>query len=332
AVMFTAPVPAGIALNSAPDQLRVVSRDPSLWQLSLTHQSGSLENVVAAIRRRNLLVSFGVLLLLAISMALVLVVTLRARRLAAQQMEFIAGVSHELRTPVSVVCMASANLADGMVRSDKQVRQYGTMINAEGRRLSEMVEQVLDLAGTESVRNPYHLVPISVEEPVNRAVAALRNQAGNKNITLEADLSENLPLVLADHRAIERAVYNLLSNAMKYSPDDCWIKISVDSAKDQMLEISVTDRGLGIDPSDKPHIFKQFRRGKNALLANIPGNGLGLCLVDRIMKAHGGQIVVESVLGQGSTFTLRLPVAQQSFENIAEQVKEREYEQTSIVN
>lgn len=332
AIMFTAPVPSGATLNSPPDQLRIVSREAALWQLSLRHQSGSLENAVALIRRRNLLVSFGVLLLLAASMAMVLILSLRARRLAAQQMEFIAGVSHELRTPVSVVCMASANLADGVVRNEKQVRQYGTMINTEGRRLSEMVEQVLDLAGTESVRNPYRLIPMALEEPLKRAAAALRNQTGNKDVTLEIEIAENLPMVLADHRAIERAVNNLLSNALKYSSDDCWIKISAQVQPNQMLEISVTDHGMGIDPSDKPHIFKQFRRGKNALSANIPGNGLGLCLVERIIKAHGGSVTVESVLGQGSTFILRLPVAKESSENVSEQLKDASYEQKSIAD
>jgi signal transduction histidine kinase len=282
----------------------------ALWQFTLRHRSGSLEKAITQARQRNLLVSFGVLLLLAASMALVLILTARARRLAAQQLEFVAGISHELRTPVSAVCVASANLADGMIRGDEQVRQYGKMIQTEGRRLSEMIEQVLDLAGTEAVRRPYHLQPVPVAEPMQRALATLRQQSegdGAKPLALECDLATGLPDLLADSRALERAFYNLLSNAAKYGGELGWIRITARAADAGQLAIAIADRGLGIEPAEMAQLFQPFWRGRAARAANLPGNGIGLCLVDRIVRAHGGRIIVNSAPGQGSTFTLYLP-------------------------
>lgn len=306
----------GVAIGSAatavapPDRLTLFNHDAAYWRLALWHHSGSLEKAVADVHRRNLFVSFGVLLLLSGSMALVLVLTTRARRLAAQQLEFIAGVSHELRTPVSVVCMASANLADGMVRGDEQVQQYGAMLQTEGRRLSEMIEQVLDLAGTEAVRNPYQLQPVPVIEPLERALAALRQHTNGADINIECEIAPSLPHLLADRRALERALYNLLNNAVKYSHKPCSVRVRVQQASAAQVMIEVGDGGFGIDPAELPHLFEPFWRGQAARASNLPGNGLGLCLVNRIVRAHGGKITVASKPGVGSAFTLYLPCVQ----------------------
>jgi len=114
------------------------------WELMLKHRAGSLETVVAAARRRNLIISFGILLLLGTSIAIIMISTRRAERLARQQMEFVAGVTHELRTPLAVIRSAGENLADGVIKESDQVRRYGSLIAGEGRRLTEMVEQVLE--------------------------------------------------------------------------------------------------------------------------------------------------------------------------------------------
>ena len=135
---------------------------PASWHVHLLHGAGSVDAAVARARWRNLLVSFGVLLLLGASMGLVLVTTGRARRLAAQQMEFVAGVSHELRTPLAVIRSAAENLADGVVSEPKQVRRYGEVITAEGRRLTQMVEQIMEFAGFASGRATLDVRPAEV--------------------------------------------------------------------------------------------------------------------------------------------------------------------------
>jgi signal transduction histidine kinase len=300
----------GSAAVAPPDRLTLFNHEASFWRLALWHRSGSLEKAVADVRSRNLFISFGILLSLSSSMALVLVLTTRARRLAAQQLEFIAGISHELRTPVSVVCMASANLADGMVRGDEQVQQYGAMLQTEGRRLSEMIEQVLDLAGTEAVRQPYQLQPVPVTEPLERALATLRQHTNEADINIECEIALGLPALLADSRALERTLYNLLNNAVKYSHKPCWVRVRAQQASAARLVIEVADCGFGIDPAEIPHLFEPFWRGRVARASNLPGNGLGLCLVNRIVRAHSGKITVTSQPGVGSTFALYLPCVQ----------------------
>ena len=115
------------------------------WQLLIKHRAGSLEAAVTEARRRNLVISFGILLLLAASVGTIIISTGRAQKLARQQVEFVAGVSHELRTPLAVICSAGENLADGVVEAPAQVSQYGALIRNEGRRLTKMVEQGLGL-------------------------------------------------------------------------------------------------------------------------------------------------------------------------------------------
>lgn len=280
--------------------------DPSEWSLSLRHRAGSLETAVSQMQRRNLLVSVGVLTLLAVNMALIIIASQRERRLARQQVEFVAGVSHELRSPVSAVCLASANLADGLVQDHQRVKDYGVLINREGRRLAAAVEQALDFAGTEFIKKPYHFRPLAAAELIERALDAIRSQAAEKQFEVEKEIEVELPAVMADSGAIERAVYNLLGNAIKYSGHSRRLKLIL-RAIGRELQITVEDDGLGIDASDLPHIFKPFYRGRAAVKSNVQGNGLGLCLVERIAKAHGGRISVKSAVGQGSRFTLHLP-------------------------
>ena len=303
----------------------------SLWQLSLKHRAGSLEIAVSQARRRNLYVGFGILLLLAVSVAIIVTSSQRERRLARRQIEFVAGVSHELRTPVSVVCIASANLADGMIHHHQRVKHYGAMINAEGRRLAEMIEQVLDFAGTESIKKPYRLRPVAAEDLVERALSAVRSHADEKEFEIEKEIEPGLPPVLADGGAIERALYNLLTNAIKYSGDSRHIKLSVESGRGSEVRITVTDHGIGIEPSELPHIFEPFRRGRAAVEANIHGNGLGLCLVERMIKAHGGKVTVKSAIGQGSSFTLHLPAIDSRSQAANGQLR-NEYEQSSAAD
>ena len=310
--------------------LRSSDGDPSEWRLSLRHRTGSLETAVSQLQRRNLLVSFGILLLLAVNMALIIISSQRERRLARQQMEFVAGVSHELRSPVSAVCLASANLADGLIHDHQRVKDYGAMINREGRRLAAAVEQALDFAGTEFIKKPYHFRPLAAAELIERALAAIKSQADEKKFEIEKEIEVELPAVMADGAAIERAVHNLLGNAFKYSGHGRRLKLIL-QAVGREVQITVEDYGLGIAASDLPHIFKPFYRGRAAVDANIQGNGLGLCLVERIAKAHGGRVSVKSAVGQGSRFTLHLPVITDKPEAVQKNFR-GEHELSSVVD
>lgn len=282
------------------------------WQLILNHQAGSLDQAVSNLLVRNLLVSFGILLLLAISMLLMVITTRRAQRLAQQKMEFVAAISHELRTPLAVICSAGENLADGVVPDLQRARQYGSVIHNEGRRLAEMVEQALEFAGAQSGRKTVAARPIAVRDLLDRAVAACHPQLRDSGFALEQRVDQDLPLVLADAAEISRALQNLIRNAIKYGGEQRWIGIQAlaqPGAHGGEVSITVRDSGLGIPRADLPHIFEPFYRAHEVVAAQIHGSGLGLSVVRQIVEAHGGRITVQSQLGKGSAFTLYLPCA-----------------------
>ncbi len=289
------------------DVLKTVlpGRANGAWRLSIQHRAGSLEEAVANARRRNLAVSFGILLLLVISVGFILLSSRRAQRLAEQQMEFVAGVSHELRTPIAVICSAAENLADGVIDNREQIKRYGSLIRDEGRRLTGMVEQVLEFAGAQSGKKTFDLKPTDLHAVIDDAVTACHLQMAEGGFELEQQIPAELPAVDADADSLSRAIQNLLGNAMKYSGESRWIGLRVESGTDEVA-IHVSDRGIGIPSAERSHIFEPFYRGRSVVAAQIHGNGLGLSLVKHIVDAHHGSIQVESEPNQGTTFTLRL--------------------------
>jgi two-component system sensor histidine kinase SenX3 len=281
---------------------------PARWQLVVKHPAGSLESAVANVRRRNLAISSGILAILGLSIGFLVVSTRRAQDLARQQMEFVAAVSHELRTPLAVIRSAADNLAEGVIREDTQVRQYGELVRGEGRRLSEMVEQILELAGIQSGQRGFALRPVALSPIVDDVLRASDTLIGDAGLQVEVEVPESLPPVLGDEPAIRRVVQNLVGNAIKYGKSGGWVGIRA-STTSREVQLTVADRGIGIEPDVQAHIFDPFYRAPGVVEAQIQGAGLGLSLVQRIVEAHGGRIVVESTPGRGSAFTLHLPTA-----------------------
>jgi len=299
------------------------------WVLMAKHRSGSLESAVAAVRTRNLIVSSSILMLLTVVIGLIAVSARRAQELARQQMEFVAAVSHELRTPVSVIGAAAGNLADGVVGDPQRVRKYGETIQGEARRLGETVERVLQLAGIAAGRAAAAQTPISAEDLIHESINACRLEIESAGFNVEVAIAEGLPNVVGDVTALKSALQNVISNAVKYGGTARWIRVSaslqpprpglamtVDKGRGhrrgRKVFVAVEDRGLGIDPNDRKHIFEPFYRGRDAVAQQIQGSGLGLNLVMGIVAAHGGHVMVNSEPGKGSTFTLALPAASES--------------------
>ncbi len=281
------------------------------WQLIVRHPAGSLEAAVASTRRRSLAISFGILLLLACSVAIIVISTRRAERLAHRQMEFVSAVSHEFRTPLAVICSAGENLADGIVDTPQQIEKYGELVRDEGRRLTEMIEQVLAFAGARAGRTPLQMRPLQIGPLIDDATTSYQPLNGEKDFVIEKEIQSGLPLVEGDAAALRRTLQNLLNNAMKYGSGARRIGIrarSVSNESGDEVQVTVEDQGIGIDPKDLPHIFEPFYRGSEVVAAQIHGNGLGLSLVKQVIDAHRGTITVASVQGQGSAFTLHLPV------------------------
>jgi signal transduction histidine kinase len=289
-------------------------RDEELgrWRLLVQHASGSLETAVANVRWRNLGLSFGMLLLLSVSVALLAAASRRAHRLADQQMEFVAGVTHELRTPVAVIRSAAENLSHGVVGGSDRVKRYGAMIESEARRLGEMIESVLQYAGLESGASLGNTAAVAPAEVIDAAIDTAIAAAGGANaLTVQREVPVDLPNVIGDAAALRSAIQNLVANAVKYGGADRWVGVRAEHVTGRRPEICITvsDHGVGIPPADLPHIFEPFYRGSDVVAGQVHGNGLGLSLVRRIATAHGGRVAVTSKPNAGTTFTLTLPVA-----------------------
>jgi signal transduction histidine kinase len=284
------------------------------WRLLIEHSLGSVDAAVTWSRRVNLFISFSILLLLSGVMLLVLVNARRAQQLAARQMDFVATVTHELRTPLAVIRSAAQNLSAGVVADPGQARRYGELIDREGERLTDTVEQVLAYAGLEGGRAPRATSAVDLVRVVAGVLAAsqaLLDESGLA-IDFEPQEAEAPPMVQGDEAGLRLVVQNLVSNAAKHGADGRWIGVSVEARAERgrpVVCVSVRDRGRGIDAEDRAHVFEPFYRGRRALDSQVRGNGLGLSLVKRIVDAHGGRVSVESPAGGGAVFTVCLPAA-----------------------
>jgi signal transduction histidine kinase len=227
-------------------------------------------------------------------------------------MDFVAAVSHELRTPLAVIRSAAQNLSAGVVHEAGQARRYGELIETEGRRLTEMVEQVLEYAGLEAHRRPALAHLVDADRVVSETVSSCSALFDAEGFDVAVTVAPHLPVVAADEGALRRAITNLLMNALKHAASGRSVAVDVRAAASATapgVEIAVSDRGPGIPSEDLGHIFEPFYRGRRATEQQIHGNGLGLSLVKRIADAHGGRVTVKSAPGAGATFTLHLPAA-----------------------
>jgi len=282
------------------------------WQLVVQHRNGSLENFVAANRRRSLAISFGVLFVLAATMAIIVVTSRRAQRLARLQMDFVAAVSHELRTPLSVILSAADNITDGLVESQQQVVRYGKAIKSQARQLIQLVEQVLLFAATRQHGNQYCIRPVEVSQALEAALESTADLIQAAGFTVEKEIEPNLPSLQADPAALSQCLQNLITNAVKYGGLARWLGVRACLAPNggaAEVQISVQDKGVGIAPAELEQIFEPFFRSPSVASAQIHGTGLGLPLAKSIVEAMNGRLTVSSHPGRGSTFVLHLPVA-----------------------
>lgn len=268
-----------------------------------------------AVARRSAEVLFGVLVLafcgLAITGAILVQIFLRrGDSLARLQNDFVSTVSHELRTPLTSIRMYVETLALGRVQADsEEARRCLDMLAREVARLEALVERVLDLARLEAGKRRFERHPAPVEEVVEGAVAAfdaLRETSGGAPMAITRELAPGLVLNV-DRAAVEQALLNLLTNAHKYTGDDKRVTIRAAANGTRRVELSVEDNGPGIPNQDKKVIFERFERGSDPGRATIAGTGMGLAVVNLIVRAHRGKVEVDSEPGRGAVFRLFLP-------------------------
>lgn len=292
------------------DEPRPAGPGGSPWVLAVRHHGGSLAEAVAAVRRRNLAVGLGVLALLGTAATLLAVGGQRARHLARQQLDFVAGVTHELHTPLAAIRSAGQNLADGVVADPRQVRRYGDLIEKESGRLHALVAQVLDFAGIESGARAYAAEPVAVARLVRKVVGELGLVLEQAGLRVELDVDDGLPEVRGDEAAIRRALENLVTNAAKFAAEGGWVRVQATRRTDRRtIAVRVEDRGPGIPRSEHGRVFEPFYRGRNAHRTQAPGSGLGLSLVRHVVEAHGGHVRLEPRSEGGTAVVMELPIA-----------------------
>jgi PAS domain S-box-containing protein len=219
--------------------------------------------------------------------------------------EFIGLVSHELRSPLTVVIGAVSTALTELERlSPEETRQLLQDASSEADSLSHLLGNLLELSRVQADRLFLHVEPISIESAIQNTVEGIRQQSPTCQFVI--DLPKRLPLVPADQLRVERILYNLLENAVKYSPQGSEVRIFVKPEKERLV-IGVSDQGMGISAEDQAKIFGLFQRLEDSAAAGVKGLGLGLLVCRRLVEAHGGRIWVESEPGQGSTFFFTLP-------------------------
>jgi signal transduction histidine kinase len=292
---------------SSPAPTRVNSPGPP-WEMLVRYRAGSLDQAMATFRHRNLILSGSVLVALGLAISMVVLLTERARALAEMQAEFVLGVSHELRTPLTVIRVAADNLERGMVQNSEQAQKYGQIIHNQAAELSNMVEETLALARMHSIGLTRHGAVFTPAQIVRTALADNESALRNAGMKVQVDLAPDLPPIYADIGLLKKCLDNLIQNAVKYGSAGRWVAIrtqKVISKEGERIQISVEDQGAGISPDDLPHLFEPFYRGHRDEVSLVPGIGLGLTLVRRVVEAHGGTVEVES--GNVTRFSIFLP-------------------------
>jgi signal transduction histidine kinase len=233
----------------------------------------------------------------------------REVRLSEMKSEFVSNVSHELRTPLASIRVFGEFLRLGRVREDAKVREYGEFIENESRRLTELVNNILDFSKIESGVKQYEIKPARLDEIVENSVRTWAVSLKHRERVLRYEPpSVPLPDLALDQTAMRQALANLVDNAVKYSQGSAAIVVSLRRVGDR-IEIAVRDEGIGVSRSEQKKIFERFHRVSTGLVHDVKGSGLGLSIVRHVVDAHGGDILVESEPGAGSTFTIRLPLA-----------------------
>lgn len=226
--------------------------------------------------------------------------------LERQRNNFVSMIAHDMKTPVISIHGFADRLLKQKVPEREKQQEYLSIIEKEATRLESLIKDFLEFSRLQVGELKLNLSPVSMDKELHEVYELYREQAADKGLYLELELEENLPFIEADSQRLQRAFGNLLDNAVKFSKKNGTITLSAEK-KDGDVLVEVRDQGAGIDPTDLPHIFDAFHRGKSPATGE-QGFGLGLAGVKAIVEGHGGEVRVHSEPGKGSTFFVVLPV------------------------
>jgi signal transduction histidine kinase len=278
------------------------------WRVALFDPGGkSIEELTAKEKTLYLAIFIGIIVVMLVGIILMVYAVIHESEISRLKSEFVSNVSHELKTPLSLIRMFGETLDSGIVTDEKERKKFYGIIRKESERLTHLINNVLDFSGMDAGAGEYNLRETDLAETVKNCVEAYRFHISDQGFAIECELPGEPIRLLIDADAISQVMLNLLHNAVKYSEVNKDIRVKVWRNSDAAM-CSVTDHGIGIPKSELGRIFDKFYRVPNTRTMETRGSGLGLTLAQHIIEAHGGTIEVESEVGKGSRFIIRLPV------------------------
>lgn len=265
--------------------------------------------------RQSFMILGGLSLLLAVGLGVTYRNVSKEIALARLKSDFVSNVSHELRTPLSLIRLYAETLEMGRLKSPDKFQEYYQIIRKESERLTALINNILDFSRIEAGRKEYDFRDTDLRELVSNTLESYRYQIEQHGFTLEEKI-DPVPPMRIDREAMARSLVNLVNNALKYSQDHKYIGVNL-YRENGSVKLEVIDHGIGIPNREHEKIFEKFYRVGDPLVHNTKGSGLGLSLVRHIAHAHGGEVSVDSTPGQGSKFTIKLPVQESAMEKEA---------------
>ncbi len=279
---------------------------PEVWRLRTGYGNQAIPEIVAARARPQRTMMAMLAGVMAIGVFFVARAAAREVRVAELKSSFVSSVSHDLKTPLALIQLFAETLELGRLKNTERANEYYRIINSEARKLTRLINNLLDFSKIEAGLRAYKLERVNLADLTASVLESLESQFQHNQFAVSTKLAPNVP-VLIDKEAAEQALENLLSNAMKYSPEHREILVEVDQV-DQYGVVRVHDRGIGIPARLQRKIFNKFFRIQTDAGSGPHGTGLGLAIVDHVMRGHNGFVRVDSEPGRGSTFTLHFPL------------------------
>ena len=280
------------------------------WILQLEQVKSSPLNVVQEAEQQLFVIGF---IFVIVVMAIGLVLTIRSLtmdyKFSQLKSDFVSTVSHEFKSPLTSIRMMSERLASKKVKKEERRIEYYKSMLAQSERLSHLVENILDFSRMDRGKKTYNFELWDLTKPAKEVIDYLTLRHGDEGFDITLSSALESPEAMVDYQGVYQVLYNLIENAIKYSGESRKVDVRITKSRNY-IRISIRDFGIGISKKDRKRIFGQFYRVSGAGASGISGSGIGLSIVNEIIKAHNGRIELESEVGKGSVFTVYIPVTQ----------------------
>ena len=277
-----------------------------IWRIRTGYGDQSIPAIIASRARPQRLMMAMLAGIMALGVFFVARGMTRELRVAEMKSSFVSSVSHDLKTPLALIQLFAETLELGRLKNTDRAQEYYRIINSEARKLTRLINNLLDFSKIEAGLRSYQKEPVNLAELTHGVLDSLASQFQHNQFTVKSQFDRDVP-VLIDREAAVQAIENLISNAMKYSPEHREITVDVDR-ENGFGVVRVTDLGIGVPARLQSKIFRKFYRVQTDAGSGPQGTGLGLAIVDHVMRGHSGFVRVASEPGRGSTFTLHFPL------------------------